>query len=58
MIQFPDLTALNPDDPRFLLRRHLNKALTLMDELSPSSIPAARLQQIIDELERDFATVG
>lgn len=58
MNQFPALTSLNPNDPFLALRGLLNKALTLMDEISPSSIPAARLQQIIDELDRDFASVG
>lgn len=40
------------------LRDTLYRALNLMDELHPSSISAARLQQIIDELDDSFGANG
>lgn len=38
------------------LRHHLVRALQLLDEMRPSSISAARLQQVLDEVDREFGT--
>ena len=42
------------NDPREELRNLLMRALLLMDQLRPTSIPAARLQQILDEFDENF----
>lgn len=50
MTQSP-IAASTVDNRLAALRDLLDRALGLMDDLRPSSIPAARLQQIIDELD-------
>lgn len=54
MTQFPIAATSGAVIPLDELRDTLNRALILMDELQPSSISAARLQQIVDELDESF----
>lgn len=56
MTHTPNIVSPIPDARYEHLHNNLIRALELMDELRPSSVPAARLQQILDELETEFGS--
>lgn len=58
MTQSPNAAVSDEDKRPEQLRDMLHRALNLMDELQPASIPAARLQQIVDEFDDHFGAPG
>jgi hypothetical protein len=56
MNQAPIASAAGSSNRIEQLRDHLTRALDLMDEIKPYTVPAARLQQIIDEFDVNFAS--
>lgn len=58
MTQSTGVTAGQAIEPLEEIREHLDRALKLMDELRPSSIAAARLQHVVDELDQNFGSLA